>query len=68
MTRKRESAVGCLSKLFPIRPPVSELGLSVRELVAQGILTQRELIDHRAFGSRARDRGIPGIETKLLER
>jgi hypothetical protein len=55
-------------QLFPIRPPVSELGLSVRELVAQGVLTQRELIDDRAFGSQARDRGIPGIETELLER
>jgi hypothetical protein len=41
---------------------------TVRQLAAQGVLIQRELLDHRGFESQASERGIAGLELTLFER
>jgi len=53
-------------QLFPLFPPLTEFRLSVRDLVAQGVLIQRELVWHSAFQTLAGHRGV-GLDREMLE-
>jgi hypothetical protein len=55
-------------QLFPVYPQQLEVSLTIRRLVANGALIQRELVDHTGFESRARERGVAGFTRELLER
>jgi hypothetical protein len=54
--------------LFRPFSPLDEVTLGVRDLVAAGVLVQRELIDHRAFSSAAKARGLKSLDREQLER
>jgi hypothetical protein len=55
-------------QLFPAVPPVQEIALSTRELVAGGHLIQRELVDASALAGLARDRSLAAPNRETLER
>jgi hypothetical protein len=53
--------------LFRPFPPIAEVRVSVREIVAAGALVQRELVEASKFSSLARERGFAHVDRELLE-
>lgn len=54
--------------MFRPFPPLSDVAVGVRDLIAAGALVQRELIDQRAFAAAAKARGLRSPHRKQLER
>jgi hypothetical protein len=49
-------------------PPIGDVTLTMRELVAAGMLVQRELVPMSKFIAAGRNRGIHGLERETLQR
>lgn len=54
--------------LFRPFPPLGEIKLTMRDLVAYGALVQRELVELSKFSSEARARGFASVDRDKLER